>query len=274
MKFMKLIFATLVAAMMMLGQEGVTKHSTSVQLGEKVVKRLDQSELARVWNLVKNQIPTRGSAQSSKTTTPEAGIQASQASGVMEVTGVPGGSMKVVFQTTKEIPQGAVVAFHMVMPDGTPVPLQAFQIVGAEFQPEGWNIYQELWNGNFPYAWQPGWMTFGAVVLSSGGRITYTSATVEVNARYALNGPISRADVTSDSKRIVIQGVFGGDTVATLNGVAIPISLVPTPNAYTSGNIDLDPDEGQGQMVLSVCSAGVCSTRIVYVPIGGSPGKG
>jgi hypothetical protein len=106
---------------------------------------------------------------------------------------------------------------------------------------------------------------------------------VAVNECCSLTGPLDRADVSVDGTTIDITGYFQGTTLATINGQLVPMAVgFSTTTGASLGRIDIR-DFYEGQKNLTVCSGGVCSTRVIYItrrgmvtppPLPGVPSQG
>jgi hypothetical protein len=252
------------------------------QQAPKNLKKLDTVEATNVWARIAQapvaQHRTHAEAIVSAKKYPNSNtpISVGQAPAVMEVLGSPNqsGPVAVYFSSIRPLVSDTVLAMQMTMPDGTQVPLQTYKIYpDPNGSSSGYNINTQLWNGPFPWAWPSGDTIFTAFVVPPSGSITYVSTVISVNSCCGVFGPLDRADVSDDGTVVKIQGFFGGDTFATINETPVEITFPATNapvNYNTTGAISL-ANFGQGQMTLTVCSGGECSTRIIYAT---SPAKG
>ncbi len=269
MSFLKTVLVAVLFVTMAFGQVVSTPKAVAI---DKVATRLDAAQAKSTWERVAPELRQMREARANNS---PGNFFLNQAPGVMEVIGSSNSDnpIAVRFQSFGSLEPNSTVAFQMFLPDGTQVPMSAWKI-GMNPDGSGWSVYEELWNGKFPNAWQGGETIFGVVVISPSGRVSYTSATVEVFACCILSGPLTRADVSADGLSVTITGFFPLNTYATVSGtpVTVNFSRVIPIVVPTSGTIDLS-QFGQGQQLsLTVCSQGSCSTRQLYLT--GNGGKG
>jgi hypothetical protein len=188
----------------------------------------------------------------------KASISVEQALATIEVT-TAGENTLAVFQMLQPVPEGSFIAYRMTLPNGTIVPLSGYMVPGGQ-----WASY--LWNGSFSGVWPSGWTLFEVIILNSkDGNVSYVSAYVPVFSCCVVPGPLQRVDVSQDGNTVEFTGPLGSDTIATLNGMQLMVSLgYSVTTGLGTGRISTG-NFGDGQMHLTVCSGGTCSTREIYV---------
>jgi len=245
-------------------------------LSEKTATKLDEIQVANMWARVgqaHQPILATVGTRIAPIRANNASLQVEQAQAVIDVT-VSGENITATFQSLVSLPAGSAVAFRATLPNGSVLNMDGFSI-GVD---QNWAPSAEMWNGPFPAIWPSGWTLFEAVIISGNGGVSYTSAYAPVRACCAMYGPLTRADVGADGMTINIAGQFQGMTVATLNGNPVPISFTAgqpstgsTAMTYTAGTISAT-SLWEGQFTLTVCSNGLCSSRVVYITASGTTG--
>lgn len=216
---------------------------------------LDPVRVTEMWNKVDN----FNLAKKRNITRPE-NLGVEQANAVIEVTR-SGEHVSAIFKSLDIVPEGSYISSRYVMPNGKGVLLEGY-VVGGD-----WQISSELWNGQFPGAWPMGYMLFETIIVSSqDGSFSYTSAYVPVRVCCSLTGPLQRAEVLPDGS-INVYGSLYGRVVATVDGQPHQVDLSYDTNTGASlvGHIAV-PNFGAREMLLTLCSQGVCSTRHLYLP--------
>jgi len=168
-----------------------------------------------------------------------------------------------------------LLAFQIILPDGTEITLDAF-VTSSNPDGSGWKIYAEMWNGQLAAMWPSGVTTFRVVVIPPSGKLQVTSGTV-VNRACCYNGfegPLQRADVSPDGSTVLLEGVFSGNTYALLNGEPVNISFPSKGNEGEGRQGKILTGEVNGQVTLTICSSGSCSSRVIYITRPQNSGKG
>lgn len=261
-----LVFLTF-ATSLAFGQEVQTQT-----LSDKNAVRLDSNQTATIWSQVPVVIPETMQEKTNKARSATSssgllpGVAPQQAPIVIEVVSL-GETVRVTWRCIGGTTVGTTFTFRIVPPNGIPITMDSWQ---TSVYQVGYEFSGKLWSGEFPDQWQSGWTKFEVVMIPAGGPILYTSATVPVRACCKLDGPLERVDVSTDGTVINLKGIFVGRTYATLAGQSIRITFSPEGLPwYQSGKIYYT--YGNQEVVLTVCSAGECSTRVVYIT---RPGKG
>lgn len=214
---------------------------------------LDPINVAEAWS----RVDSFNLAKKRKVATPEFGVE--QANAVIEVTR-SGQHVSTIFRSLDIVPAGSYVSSRYVLPNGVGTLLEGYTVQ------EDWQVSFELWNGQFPGVWQNGYTLFETIIVNSrDGSFTYTSAYVPVRVCCGLTGPLQKAEVLPDGS-INVSGNLYGRVVATVDNQPYPVALSYDANTgIPVGHISV-PNYGAREMLLTLCSEGVCSTRHLYLP--------
>lgn len=250
---MKTMFLAVLAALTMMTASAQDKPKFTM---------LQRSETIALWN------QHNGNMQANAV-----GPLLKQGPMVIQVSGQPvGGPVVVDFFTAVSLPSGTITLFQLILPDGTRVPLNSYQLMGGGDN----GVHYQLWNGAFPDIWPAGETRFGVMLVLPSGQIWYTSAVVPIHSCCQLYGPIEKVDVVNDSQ-IVVIGLFGKETVAMIDGMPVGMIYAFTSDTSPSvATINVGGKIGDGQHNLVICSnlTGDCSTRVIYIKRSGGSGKG
>lgn len=234
-------------------------QKNAILLNESGAQKLDESQISSLWSQVGNSHKVGVFSASTRMATPSAGPMIQQGEATIEVTS-SGNSVSSVYRSITPILPGTIMAFRMTMPSGAVMNLDGYTAPLGE----SYRVYAELWNGPFPSMWPSGWTLFEAISMAPNGNISYVSSFVAVRACCLLTGPVQRVDVSQDGSYIDITGNFLGMTTVTLDGGSVPVAYKAGPNGYSGGRI-ITQDFSQSEHLLTVCSGGNCSTRLVYI---------
>lgn len=253
MKINRFVFIVISLTILAISAMARTQTSTSKvrMLDESIATRLSAEETTDLWSRLDNH-------RKETSTGPAIG----QANATVQVTSLPYQTAWLVnFQSTINIEQGSIISFRMVFPNGMLVPLSGFQMTGT------YQVGAYLWNGSFPGVWPSGLTKFEVIIVTPTGNLSYVSGEVAFGLCCQLSGPVTGAmTVSPDGITIQATGFFSGLTIATINGMEVPIvvSSSPTTGAWLA-TISNPFAFLQGQMIVTICSNGECSTRIVYI---------
>lgn len=239
-------------------------------LDEKTAHRMSPEETVQLSARIRQELSGKSGSRTAL-------LQAEQAPAVIEVQGTANGPYTVTYKSVESHKANTLLAFQIILPDGNEITLDAF-VTSSNPDGSGWKIYAEMWNGQLAAMWPSGVTTFRVIVIPPSGKLQMTSGTV-VNRACCYNngfeGPLQRADVSPDGSAVLLEGVFSGNTYALLNGQPIDVAFPSKGNAgeiYKQGKIPTG--DVSGQIPLTICSNGSCSSRVIYITRPQNSGKG